>query len=147
MAEARARNFRGSRSNGPPAPASPALSIVVAEDDDAVRRVLVHALTFGGFHVEAASTGVEALDRIRHNHPDVIVLDLILPWLDGREILVRLRQHPAFRATPVLIVTGTPTSEDDLQSFAPVALLRKPFTVPALLTAVRHLSSRPTIVE
>jgi CheY-like chemotaxis protein len=113
--------------------------IVVAEDDDAVRRVLVQALTFGGFRVEAASTGVEALVRIQQDHPDVVVLDLILPWLDGREILTRLREHPTFRTTPVLIVTGTPTSDDDLRSFAPVSLLRKPFTIDTLLTAVQHL--------
>lgn len=81
-------------------------SILVVDDDDAVRRLVATTLSREGLDLDQASDGVEALARIAERRPDVIVLDLEMPELDGFGVLERLREKPETRSIPVIVLSG-----------------------------------------
>lgn len=80
--------------------------ILVVDDDAVMRSVFGGILRSSGFAVDEASTGPEALDAARGIHPDLILLDVGLPGMDGFEVCTRLRSYREFAETPVLIMTG-----------------------------------------
>lgn len=80
--------------------------ILVAEDDFNVRLTLEIVLEDAGFEILLAADGEEALRAARASNPDVILLDQIMPKLDGKQVLHALRQDEATRETPVLVLSG-----------------------------------------
>jgi CheY-like chemotaxis protein len=112
-------------------------SALVIEDDADLRRLVELVLVQEGLHVRGASEGTEALRLIEEASPDLIVLDLMLPWVNGIEVLARLRQELHLANVPVIVTTGTATSAFDLRSFAPVHVMHKPLDLPTLV-AVAH---------
>ena len=80
--------------------------ILVAEDDFNVRLTLEIVLEDEGFEILLAADGEEALAAARASHPDVILLDQIMPKLDGKQVLHALRQDEATRDIPVLVLSG-----------------------------------------
>ena len=117
-------------------------TILVVEDDHELRRLYEHALIFDGYHVLSAAHGGEALQVLNRETPSAVVLDLVLPWVNGLEVLATMRETPRLRAVPVLVVTGTPTSQYELRDFRPVTLLRKPVNIEALSPAIQELLGR-----
>lgn len=79
------------------------MSLLLVEDDPMVRRSLQLALSRHGYHVEVAATGDEGLTAFHQHHPDLIVLDLMLPGIDGFEVCRQLRQHSQ---TPIIMLTA-----------------------------------------
>jgi CheY-like chemotaxis protein len=116
-----------------------ATHILVVEDDSDLRGMLVNLFTSEGFSAHGASDGEEALRLISEGAPHLIVLDLILPWINGIEVLATVRQQPHLLSVPVLVITGTATSAFDLRGFGPLRVMRKPLDVDALIPAVRTL--------
>jgi CheY-like chemotaxis protein len=86
-------------------PAAPALVLLVDDDPDN-RDIYVQFLTYSGLRVEEADNGHQALDKAFTLRPDVIVMDLSLPGLDGWEATRRLKQDPRTRDIPVIALTG-----------------------------------------
>ena len=119
--------------------------LLVVEDDDLTRRMLTDLFSDAGFSVRTASHGAEALRIVDKDVPDVIVLDLILPWVNGIEVLVTIRQQPRLLHVPVLVTTGTATTAFDLRSFEPLMLMRKPLDVEALVPAIHKLLSNQAL--
>jgi len=102
--------------NGLQARTRPAVR-VLAIDDEAMARYLVRqCLPVPAFEVTEAASGEEGLERARAEHPDVIVLDLIMPGFDGRRALAELRQDPATRNIPVVISTGADLAVDEARA-------------------------------
>jgi two-component system, OmpR family, response regulator CpxR len=118
--------------------------ILVVEDHDDTRRLLEDVFVLAGFAVQTAENGAEALRQLRRDPPDVIVLDLMLPWVSGVEVLGTMRSDPALAKVPVLVTTATTTSEADLQAFGPLVVIRKPFELNTLVPLVQHLLSGRT---
>ena len=116
-------------------------TVLVVEDHDDSRRMLEDVLTLAGFRVLAAQNGAEALRSLAQEAPDVIVLDLVLPWINGVEVLSTVRQTPRLTNVPVLVVTATGTTEFDLRSFRPIAVMRKPLNVDAIVPTIHRLLS------
>jgi CheY-like chemotaxis protein len=114
-------------------------SVLVVEDHDDTRFVIAEYLTHAGFRVTRAATGIDALKAMAHEVPDVILLDLILPWMNGIEVLAQIRLNPAYAAIPVLVTTGAATHERDLRIYAPLALMRKPLVYEALVPTIERL--------
>jgi len=115
-------------------------SVLVVEDHDDARQVLGEFLTLAGFAVRTASNGIEALRILdQEGLPDLIVLDLMLPWVNGVEVLAAIRQHPQRTRIPVLVTTATGTTEFDLRAYKPLKLLRKPFNYDALVPTLQAL--------
>lgn len=122
-------------------------TILVVEDHDDSRRMLVDMLAQAGFRVLTATDGAEALRLLASERPDLIVLDLILPWVNGVEVLRTVRDHPQLRIVPVLVVTGTQTSEFELRTFRPVRVLRKPLNVDAVVPTIQQMLSQPSAFQ
>lgn len=101
----------------------------MVEDDDSNRRLLVRLLSAQGYQVDAASNGEAAIGMIEHHQPDLVLLDLRLPGIDGFEICRRLKQAPATRLIPIVIVTGDAAREQRIAGIHAGAddFLTKPF--------------------
>lgn len=114
-------------------------SILVVEDDESLRNMIESLFLMEGFDVRSASDGTQALRLVSEYTPDLIVLDLMLPWVNGIEVLATVRQNPHLVNTPVLVTTGTATGAFDLRSFAPLHVMHKPLDVEAIVPVVRKL--------
>ena len=108
--------------------------ILVIEDDPALATMYETALSFAGFEVIVAGDGLTALEDIDEEHPDLVVLDLQLPQLDGSTILREVGATPETQGIPVIVVTGG--NVDDLDAASIV--LRKPCDPALLISAVEQ---------
>jgi DNA-binding response OmpR family regulator len=122
--------------------------VFVVEDDPAIRRGLCDALRFGGFSVAEADRGDGALEAILARPPDLVLLDVLLPGLDGFEVLDRLRSsHPRL---PVILLTAKGATDDRVRGLELGAddYVVKPFDIRELLARVeavlRRSAERPT---
>jgi DNA-binding response OmpR family regulator len=114
-------------------------AVLVVEDDDTFRETLRAELSNAGFKVRAAAHGADALLLLYREIPSVIVLDLALPLVNGIEVLRTMRRQPHMARVPVLVVTGSATTADDLRSFGPVHVMRKPTDLDAVIAMVHAL--------
>src|SRR4051812_844578 len=96
--------------------------ILVVEDDSALATMYQTALAFAGFDVAVTGDGLTALEEIDEGHPDLVVLDLHLPQIDGSTILREVAATPDTRTIPVIVVTGFDANGIPAAS----AILRKP---------------------
>ena len=116
--------------------------VLVAEDDRAVRDSIERALSFEGYQVTTASDGSEALDGVKLTEPDAIVLDVMMPRLDGLEVCRELRARGD--RTPILILTAKHSVADRVSGLDAGAddYLVKPFALEELLARLRALLRR-----
>jgi two-component system, OmpR family, response regulator MprA len=116
-------------------------SILVVDDDPNILKVVQRGLAFEGYRVLVASSGEAALSTARESVPDLIILDLMLPGLDGLEICRRLRGGID---TPILMLTARDAVRDKVAGFEAGAddYLAKPFVFDELLARVRALLRR-----
>jgi CheY-like chemotaxis protein len=108
--------------------------VLIVDDEPDVLFLLRTILTRAGHEVSEAPNGAQALERIQESHPEVLVTDLMMPVMDGRELIRRLREDPTFSRTPVILVSAFP----DEQAGADV-VLRKPFRANELIESLAHL--------
>ncbi|HEX2449620.1 MAG TPA: type II/IV secretion system protein [Gemmatimonadales bacterium] len=115
--------------------------VLLVDDEDDLRRVMRDLLEREGYTVQEARDGVQALDQVDRHAPDIIVLDLNLPGLDGYGVLSQLRSRSATRDIPVIVLTAKGDEENEVRVFELGAddFLSKPFrarALPARLEAV-----------
>jgi signal transduction histidine kinase/DNA-binding response OmpR family regulator len=118
----------------PPQPAS-APAVLVIEDDPQDQRDLVSALTSAGYAIEIAATGAQALARCRERVFDAITLDLLLPDLDGLELLAQIRDDSLNAAVPVIVITVV-AEHGAVAGFAVQGILPKPLVAESLVAAL-----------
>jgi CheY-like chemotaxis protein len=111
--------------------------ILVVDDLQYLREVQVMLLNEAGYTATAIATASEALDRLTEISPDLILLDVSMPGMDGRQFLARLREVPQWKAVPVILTTGRLI--DDVAHDTDCDILAKPFTESALLDYVRRV--------
>jgi CheY-like chemotaxis protein len=87
--------------------------VLVVDDDAEVRQLLRRMLESEGFAVVEAENGRVALERLRGESPSLILLDLMMPEMDGFEFVAELRRHEGWRAIPVVVITARDLSRDD----------------------------------
>ena len=114
--------------------------ILVVEDDPALRELYRSSIRAAGYAVVGVEDGLEALKLVEVGKPRAVVLDLALPRLGGREVSKELRSNAATRDIPVMIVTGTDTSDLDPSQFA--CVLKKPIDPDDLVDAVQKYVRR-----
>ncbi|MDI1273337.1 response regulator [Polaromonas sp.] len=139
---------RIARPRGPARPRQPGetLSAIVVDDEPMLAKFIQSYLSFEGFHVRLASNRAEVVAEFRKQPaPDLILLDVMLPDADGFDILLRLRQHPALKDVPVIMLTGKATREAVLKGLAGGAdgYVTKPFEADALMLVVRTVLGLP----
>lgn len=108
--------------------------ILVIEDDSDVRALMLEALSREGHIVEDASDGVEGLQMAREHRPDVILLDLMMPTMDGWAFLDEQKRDPRIADVPVVLVSGCP--EEKVEDLEADAYLHKPYDLGELLALV-----------
>jgi two-component system, cell cycle response regulator DivK len=114
--------------------------ILVVEDQEDNRRILRDLLTSAGYEIIQAENGVEALAAAAREQPDLILMDIQLPLLDGYEATRRIKADPALRAIPIIVVTSYALSGDENKALAAGcdAYLTKPYSPRALLAKIRE---------
>ena len=115
--------------------------ILVADDSVSVRDVVERALASREMEVLSASTGIEAIERIEREHPDLVVCDVLMPGRDGYEVCHFVKNHPDLRRTPVLLISGTvnPTVLEEAARVQSDDVLGKPFHMNELVRKVADL--------
>ena len=116
--------------------------ILVVDDEDNLRSMLVAALKYEGYDVTQASDGAEGLRAARETKPDLIVLDVMMPVLDGFSVVKRLRE--AGDRTPIIFLTARDSSEDRVTglNLGGDDYLPKPFSLEELVARVEAVSRR-----
>ncbi len=119
-------------------------TILVADDERDVLTGLVHILENVGYEVYTASNGNEALQKAAEFSPDLILLDVLMPGMDGKEVKAKLNDDPGLAETPVIFLSAKKATNDKLDGFLLEAedYITKPFEVVELLARVRSVLRR-----
>lgn len=123
--------------------------ILVADDTESVRSLFRKLLIADGHDVVSARDGAAALDAVHEHHPDVVLLDVAMPEMDGLEVCRRLKADPATRLTPVVLVTGQTDLSDRIRGIEAGAdeFLSKPVHPHELRARVRSLSRVKHLID
>ncbi|AEH50682.1 response regulator [Pseudothermotoga thermarum] len=118
-----------------------AKKILVVDDSDVLRKIVVFNLQKEGYSVFEARNGVEALQLVEQIKPDLVILDVMMPEMDGFEVLRRLRSNPAYNSIFVIMLTAKGGEEDPkiAASLGANGFLTKPFSPVKLLEEVRRV--------
>jgi DNA-binding response OmpR family regulator len=92
--------------------------ILIVDDDPVIVRLLQINFRLEGYDVDTASHGEEALERVRAQRPDVVILDVMMPGLDGWEVCRQLKANPAVRHIPVIFLSARAQDEDRQRGYA-----------------------------
>ncbi|MFM2413070.1 MAG: hypothetical protein RJB05_246 [Armatimonadota bacterium] len=115
--------------------------ILVTDDEPNIVRLIQVNLERQGFQVETANNGAQALEKIRANRPDLLVSDVMMPEMDGFELLSNIRRDPALENLPVIMLTAKAQDRDVLEGYTRGAdmYLTKPFNPIELVTFAKRL--------
>lgn len=118
-----------------------AKTILIADDEPNIARLVQMNLERHGYTVIAAADGREALKQVEASRPDLIVLDVMMPYMDGFEVLQRLKSDPATRDIPVIMMTVRARDADTFEATerGATAYLWKPVNPADLLDAVERV--------
>lgn len=118
--------------------------VLVADDDPDILDILVYRLERSGYRVITAADGREALDMARRHGPDLAIVDVMMPHLDGYELTRTLKADPATAHVPVIILTASAQEEDVTRGFEVGAAdyIRKPFSPHELRARVQAVLAR-----
>ncbi len=119
-------------------------NILIVEDEHDILQLVKHYLEKEGFCVAAAMTGIEALKKVKEHKPDLIVLDLMLPEMDGLEVCKRVRSAPDTAMLPIIMLTAKAEESDTIVGLELGAddYVTKPFSLKALVARVKALLRR-----
>lgn len=123
--------------------ASAAPRALIIEDDEIVSRLLAHALTRRGFTVQAAGDGRQAVEALATTAPtNIVILDLMLPYMDGFELLLRIQATPGWEAVPVIVLTSASREGSVVRALNAGATdyIVKPFRPEELVARVRRMA-------
>ena len=119
-------------------------TILVADDEEDLRELVSYRLSRSGYEVVEAVDGQEALELATEHTPDVMVLDVMMPRLDGYELTRRIREQDSLRSVPVILLTARSQETDVSRGFDVGAddYLKKPFNPDELVARVRAVLGR-----
>lgn len=123
----------------------PAKKILVVEDSAVTRKMIAKFLVDGGYAVVEAENGLAAFARLNEENPDLMLLDVVMPGIDGYKVLSMVRKHDIFKNLPIIMLTSRDGLLDKLRGKMSGSdeYLTKPFTPEQLLEKIgKHLSSR-----
>ena len=115
--------------------------ILVVDDDPLMHRLYQHHLERAGYQMVSARTGREALDAAARQPPQLIVMDIMMPDMDGLEALRELKKGDATKAIPVIVITanGHHIARKESESCGAAVFLTKPFSPMQLLTEIKRI--------
>lgn len=112
--------------------------VLIVDDDAILLESIADLLLLSNFRVITASNGAEAVQVLTHEHPDCIISDVMMPEMDGYTLLKTVRNHEAWSAIPVILITAydRPFARNAAQEHTPNAVLSKPFDVDQLINVI-----------
>jgi DNA-binding response OmpR family regulator len=113
--------------------------ILVIDDEESIRSLLATILRRKGYNVILAENGQNGLERFREEHPDVIVLDLKMPGMDGLTVLQEIRRADSSQPVIVLTGAGTPENEQQVRALGVSEFVEKEFSLHHLGDALKRL--------
>ena len=116
-------------------------SVLVCDDEPNLRE-LIRVSLGPGYTVHEAVDGEEALELARSLQPELVILDLMMPRLNGFDVLAELKADPALRRTRILVVTAQPTSEQEARAMGADGVVVKPFSPEELAELAATLVGR-----
>jgi DNA-binding NarL/FixJ family response regulator len=125
------------------------LTILVVDDDLGTRLSISDYLELSGYTVITADDGVEALAMVEEYHPDLIVTDIVMPRMNGYELVRQVRQQSGFRLLPVILLTARTKTQERILGYQSGCdlYLPKPFELEELAAAIRNLLERSQIIQ
>ncbi|MCM0591744.1 MAG: response regulator transcription factor [Gloeotrichia echinulata IR180] len=125
------------------------LTILVVDDDLGTRLSISDYLELSGYSVITANDGQEALMMVEEYRPDLIVTDIVMPQMNGYELVRRVRQQPPFRLLPVILLTARTKTQERILGYQSGCdlYLPKPFELEELAAAIRNLLERSQIIQ
>lgn len=123
---------------------SPTLTVLVIDDQENIIEFIKLGLKYEGFRVESAADGLQGLATAQRVNPDLIILDLMLPGIDGLEVCRRLRDNPTTQDIPILMLTAKDDVRDRITGLDAGAddYLTKPFSFEELVARIRAILRR-----
>ena len=112
--------------------------ILIADDEEATRFVIKYALEDAGFEVITAEDGYEAINLIREEMPDLVILDVNMPEISGLDVTKLMRKDKATEKIPVFISTAADSIKNEFSGLNIESFISKPYDVDILLSSVRR---------
>ncbi|MBD0280217.1 MAG: response regulator [Bacteroidota bacterium] len=112
--------------------------ILVIDDDPDIITVIESLLRRQGYKVATAAQEVDAYKKVEQFVPDLILLDVLLSGVDGREICRRLKASEQFHTIPIIMLSAHPSAQKHIEAYKADDFLAKPFQVPELLQRIKH---------
>ncbi len=119
------------------------MKVLVVDDSDVLRKITVFNLKKLGMDVEEAVDGIDGLEKMRSWHPDVVILDIMMPRMDGFTVLKEMKKDEAIKYIPVIVLTAK-GGQDDEQiaiSLGAKRVMTKPFSPTQLLEEVKSITN------
>lgn len=125
------------------------LTILVADDDLGTRLSISDYLDLSGYNVITVDNGLDALTMVEKFHPDLMVTDIMMPRMNGYELVRRVRQLSAFRLLPVILLTARIKTQERILGYQSGCdlYLPKPFELEEISAAIRNLLERSQIIQ
>lgn len=119
------------------------LKVLVADDEPALRKLLKTNMELEGYETLEASNGAEVLECVERDNPDIILLDIMMPVMDGWEVMTALASNPEYEQK-VILVSAKASDDAQLQGWELGAdeYITKPFDLDSLLNRVREVAAR-----
>lgn len=119
--------------------------ILIVDDNEDSVRIITKMLTANGYEVAVAHNGRDGVERALEIVPELVILDIMMPEMNGLEAMEELRKHAATSAVPVILLTAKAQDEDVLEGYRVGAdyYMTKPFTAKQLLYGVRLVLGQP----
>jgi len=116
-------------------------TVLVVDDDPSIRKMLVEVLSLEGYPTETAVNGREALDILQRSGPRVVLLDLLMPEVDGWGVMAALNEDPEQRSRHKIVLVSAWANLERARDLMPDSTLPKPFTVTQLLNVLGPLNN------
>lgn len=114
--------------------------IFVVDDDKAITDLIETALQAAGYESMASNTAENVVEKVREKKPDLILLDIMMPGMDGMDLNIALKKDPATKTIPVIFLTGLiQKNEEQADVFKKDVILAKPFSIKQLLAKVEEI--------
>ena len=125
------------------------MTILVVDDDLGTRLSISDYLELSGYSVITADDGQDGLKMVEECHPDLIVTDIVMPRMNGYELVRRVRQKPGFRLLPVILLTARTKTQERILGYQSGCdlYLPKPFELEELAAAIQNLLERSQIIQ
>ncbi len=115
--------------------------ILVIEDDPIERLTLIKSLKREGYLPISAETGEEGIEKFKKEKPDLVILDIVLPGMDGWTVVGKIKSGPISKRTPVIMLTGKDTDTDKIKGyeFGADYYMTKPYNIQKLLIILKEI--------